>query len=68
MAIHDTFYTNKFQDVTYFYKQQDIASQVEFIEKSAQLNVQDRILDLACGFGRHSILLAQKGYDVTGYD
>lgn len=27
-----------------------------------------RILDLACGKGRHSIYLAQKGYDVTGVD
>jgi SAM-dependent methyltransferase len=27
-----------------------------------------RILDLACGFGRHSVVLAQKGYQVTGYD
>ncbi|MFL5762428.1 MAG: class I SAM-dependent methyltransferase [Bacteroidia bacterium] len=27
-----------------------------------------RILDLACGKGRHSIYLAQKGFDVTGID
>ncbi len=27
-----------------------------------------RILDLACGRGRHSIYLNQKGYDVTGLD
>ena len=27
-----------------------------------------RILDLACGKGRHSIYLADKGYDVTGVD
>ena len=27
-----------------------------------------RILDLACGHGRHAIPLAQKGFDVTGYD
>lgn len=26
------------------------------------------ILDMACGAGRHSILLAQEGYDVTGVD
>jgi SAM-dependent methyltransferase len=27
-----------------------------------------RILDVACGHGRHSILLSKLGYDVTGYD
>lgn len=27
-----------------------------------------RILDLACGHGRHAILLARRGYDVTGFD
>ena len=27
-----------------------------------------RILDLACGIGRHSVLLSKMGYDVTGID
>jgi SAM-dependent methyltransferase len=27
-----------------------------------------RVLDVPCGFGRHSILLAQRGYRVTGVD
>lgn len=27
-----------------------------------------RILDLACGIGRHSVLLSQMGYEVTGFD
>ncbi len=27
-----------------------------------------RVLDLACGIGRHSVLLSQMGYDVTGLD
>ncbi len=29
---------------------------------------QDRILDLACGTGRHSIALARRGFDVVGVD
>lgn len=27
-----------------------------------------RVLDLACGRGRHSLILAEKGFDVTGID
>jgi len=68
MAIHNTFYTNEFEDVIGFYMHADVGEQVEFIERVVQLQPRDTILDLACGFGRHSILLAKKGYHVTGYD
>ncbi|WP_207427233.1 cyclopropane-fatty-acyl-phospholipid synthase family protein [Pedobacter sp. SYSU D00535] len=33
-----------------------------------QPNPQSRILDIACGRGRHSVYLNKKGYDVTGID
>jgi len=33
-----------------------------------QLQPGEKILDLACGFGRHSLVLAEKGFAVTGYD
>jgi len=33
-----------------------------------QLQEKQKVLDLACGFGRHSVVFAQKGFDVTGYD
>ena len=35
-----------------------------------QLKLQgnEKILDLACGYGRHSLELARRGYDVTGID
>lgn len=31
-------------------------------------NTKPRVLDLACGKGRHSIYMASKGFDVTGLD
>ena len=31
-------------------------------------NIDNRIIDIACGRGRHSIYLNKKGYDVTGID
>lgn len=40
----------------------------DFIEESLRLKKNSRILDLACGFGRHSIELAQRGYQMVGLD
>lgn len=42
--------------------------QVDFLHKNLKLKKGAKILDLACGFGRHSIELAKKGYNVTGVD
>jgi len=42
--------------------------QVEFIIKKLELTGKERILDLACGFGRHCISFARKGFSVTGVD
>ena len=36
--------------------------------KQLQLKGTEKILDLACGFGRHSLEFARRGYDVTGID
>jgi len=42
--------------------------EVDFIEESFDLGEEDNILDLACGFGRHTIELVSRGYDVVGFD
>lgn len=41
---------------------------VDFIEESLRLKKGSRILDLACGFGRHSMELAERGYEMVGLD
>ena len=38
------------------------------IAKLLKMNPGDSILDLACGFGRHSLALSKQGYSVTGID
>ena len=53
------------------YKNRDEAEAAEFINKLiAFLKPANgsRMLDVACGKGRHSIHLANKGFDVTGID
>ena len=47
---------------------EDTINQIDFIIKTLKLKGSERILDLACGFGRHSLYLGKLGYDVTGID
>jgi len=44
------------------------AVEVEGIVKFLKLRKGSRVLDLCCGYGRHSLGLAQKGFNVTGLD
>lgn len=46
----------------------DAEQLIRLILGAIPLNDRARILDLACGTGRHSILLAKKNYDVTAVD
>lgn len=42
--------------------------EVEGIERLLSLRPGDSVLDCPCGYGRHSISLAEKGYKVLGSD
>lgn len=43
--------------------------EVDFVIKAAELKPEDRILDLACGHGRHAIELAERGFgNIVGLD
>ena len=38
------------------------SQEVDFVVKTTKLTPHDKILDLACGHGRHSIELAKRGF------
>jgi 2-polyprenyl-3-methyl-5-hydroxy-6-metoxy-1,4-benzoquinol methylase len=42
--------------------------EIDFVEAALSLKAGTRILDVGCGFGRHSIELARRGYRVVGMD
>jgi SAM-dependent methyltransferase len=43
-------------------------AEVEFIIDALDLQPGDRILDIGCGTGRHTVELARRGYKMTGLD
>jgi SAM-dependent methyltransferase len=47
---------------------EETAGQIRFLSEVLGLTGRERILDLACGFGRHSLALAELGCLVTGVD
>lgn len=47
---------------------EDTERQTDFLIEKLSLHAGEKILDLACGFGRHSIALARRGFSVTGID
>jgi SAM-dependent methyltransferase len=66
------YWWQKFFDNHYLKVYKDVETQaskeVESIIKMLALKSKAKILDLCCGYGRHSIELAQNGFEVTGYD
>jgi 2-polyprenyl-3-methyl-5-hydroxy-6-metoxy-1,4-benzoquinol methylase len=59
-------FSERFYKIVHFW---GIPTEKEVAFLAGYLNTQsDRILDLACGGGRHSIELAAMGYDITGID
>ena len=61
----DSFYYHK------LYAHRDSAEAQEFIDNIIEYTHPvsgSRILDLACGKGRHSVYLNKKGFDVVGVD
>ncbi|MCC5943964.1 MAG: methyltransferase domain-containing protein [Bernardetiaceae bacterium] len=53
------------------YKHRDYSEAQKFIDNLVhwlELPQASKIIDIACGRGRHSIYLSQKGFDVTGID
>lgn len=49
-----------------WFTESDISTHIEFILEQCQVQTKSKILDVACGHGRHSLFLSQCGHDVVG--
>ncbi len=48
--------------------QKESGEEIEDIIELLDLEPNMDVLDLCCGYGRHSIVLAERGFEVTGVD
>ncbi|WP_337864973.1 class I SAM-dependent methyltransferase [Ignavibacterium sp.] len=62
------FNTDEYLAVYKHRNEKDAECHIKFLLSKINLPANSSILDLACGSGRHSILLAKEGYNVTGVD
>jgi cyclopropane fatty-acyl-phospholipid synthase-like methyltransferase len=62
------FNTEEYLDVYLHRNKADAEKLVSLILKNIELQPEANVIDLACGTGRHSILFAEKGFNVTAVD
>jgi 2-polyprenyl-3-methyl-5-hydroxy-6-metoxy-1,4-benzoquinol methylase len=64
----DWFNTEEYLDVYRHRNEAEAKQLVGLILRTIRLTPRATVLDMACGAGRHSILLAKEGFDVTAVD
>lgn len=65
---HKSFFKNSFYNPASPAAVAKAPQEIAFVLKKLKLKKGAKVLDLCCGPARHSVLLAKKGFEVTGYD
>lgn len=68
MAWYDEFFDEYYNKTYGHLDRERSVIEADFIEKIMELTPEDKILDVPCGYGRHSTELALRGYNVTGIE
>lgn len=65
----ETWFDSGYYELLYRHRDEEEARQfLEPLLKELQLPPGSKVLDAACGKGRHALTIAQKGFEVTGVD
>lgn len=64
----DWFNTSQYLDVYKHRNEDDAEDHIKLILENVLIKPDAKILDMACGAGRHAIILARKNFDVTAVD
>ena len=66
---YETFFSDTYLEIFSHHLTPDRAEkETDFVVSTLNLNAGDKVLDLCCGQGRHAILLAKRGLQVTAQD
>jgi 2-polyprenyl-3-methyl-5-hydroxy-6-metoxy-1,4-benzoquinol methylase len=67
--INNVFFEGMYQDVWRKLIPQGLSeAEVDFIFEVGNLKAGEKVLDLMCGYGRHSLEMARRGLNVTAID
>lgn len=69
MSWFEEWFDSPLYEFLYAYRNEEEANKLaDLIERELPVSAYNKIVDVGCGRGRHSITLAQRGYKVTGFD
>jgi 2-polyprenyl-3-methyl-5-hydroxy-6-metoxy-1,4-benzoquinol methylase len=67
--INNSFFNGYYKEIwRYIFPEKTTLAEVDFIISYAKLLPGDRVLDIMCGYGRHTLELARRGLNATAVD
>ena len=67
--INNSFFDGYYKDIwRQIFPERTTSAEVDWIIQEANLTTGDSVLDLMCGYGRHTLALGRKGMEVTAVD
>ena len=67
--VNNSFFDGHYKDIwRHIFPEKTTLAEVDFIVEEARLKPKEHVLDIMCGYGRHSLELANRGIHVTAID
>ncbi len=67
--VNNSFFDGYYKDIwRHIFPEKTTLAEVDFIINEGKLKPGDNVLDIMCGYGRHSVELAKRGINITAVD